>query len=340
MTQQPLGPHTRQADGPTGLPLADAVLSVATVLDNQRPEVERFVHEVAELLPRLARYHEMLLIDNCSTDGAALAVQALQATVPNLRLLRLSRRCNLETAFAAAIDHSIGDYVVLLEIDRDPVAVIADMVAQAGHGYDVVIAERNERSPAGGLTRGLKRVADAITYRVVGYRVPTGASYLRLLSRRAANAIARIRSKRRYLEYLNAMVGFRQIRVPYDSVPVSRADHGPLLARFFRWLDFLLSNSALPLRGATMVALLASLINMVYLGYVVAVTIVKRQIAEGWISTSLMTGTMFLLLFLVLTILSEYVARLTEEVQERPLYFVEFESSSAITPATADLNIV
>ena len=85
---------------------------------------------------------------------------------------------------------------------------------------------------------------------------------------------------------------------------------------------------------------LASVINLAYLVYVVAVTIVKRQIAEGWISTSLMTGTMFLLLFLVLTILSEYVARLTEEVQERPLYFVEFESSSAVTPAAAELNIV
>ena len=177
-----------------GLLPADSVLSVATVLDNHRTDVERFVHEVTALLPRLARYHEVLLIDNCSTDGAALAVQALQASVPNLRLLRLSRRCNLETAFAAALDHSIGDYVVLLEIDRDPVGVIADMVGQAAHGYDVVIAERNERQSGGGAGAWLKGLADGITYRVVGYRVPTGASYLRLLSRRAANAIARIRS--------------------------------------------------------------------------------------------------------------------------------------------------
>lgn len=321
--------------------LADAVLSVATVVEDRGDLIDRFVEETARLLPALAKYYEVLIIDNASSDDTPVRVQAKQTAVPNIRLLRLSKRCNLETAFAAALDQSIGDYVVLLEIDRDPVDAVVDMVKLAAQGFDVVIAERADAELVAAPFRWLKALADAITFRVVGYRVPTNASYLRLLSRRAANSIARIRSKRRYLEYLNAIVGYRQVRVPYTFLPRSKTAPLVSFGRFFRWLDFLLSNSAMPLRGATIVALIASGVNLLYLLYVVAVTIVKRQIAEGWISTSVMTATMFLLLFLVLTILSEYVARLTEEVQERPLYFIEFESSSAVASAAPkELNIV
>jgi len=38
---------------------------------------------------------------------------------------------------------------------------------------------------------------------------------------------------------------------------------------------------------------------------------------------------LFLFLFLILTVLSEYVARLLEETKDRPLYFLESESYSS-----------
>lgn len=321
---------------------SEIVISVATVVGEGCDDVEVFILEATKVLSQSYRYYELLMVDNGSMDGTDQRVQQLQQEVPNLRVLRLSKRYDIETAFAAALDNSVGDYIVLLEMEDDPVAMVPEMIRKAQEGYDAVIGVRGEEAD-GLLARWLDRMAYRITARILGYQLRPNTSYFRVLSRQACNSITRIRNKRRYLRYLNASVGFRQTHMKYQPLPRGsrREGFGRHGRRFFRWLDLVLSNSAVPLRAATVLALIASAGNLLYLFYVLAVTLFKREIAEGWISTSVMTGSMFFLLFLVLTVLSEYVARLTEEIQERPLYFIEYEANSAVDKAgTTELNVV
>jgi hypothetical protein len=86
---------------------------------------------------------------------------------------------------------------------------------------------------------------------------------------------------------------------------------------------------------------MASGLNLLYLFYILTVTLVKSRIAEGWLTSSLMHTTMFLLLFIIMTILSEYVARILDESKEQPLYFVESESNSTVSTVSLErLNVV
>jgi hypothetical protein len=94
------------------------------------------------------------------------------------------------------------------------------------------------------------------------------------------------------------------------------------------------------LRFASLLGLVASAANVVYLFYILVVSLIKQRIAEGWITTSLTHTTMFLMLFLILSILSEYIARILDETKEQPLYFVEFETNSTVaSPGRNQLNI-
>jgi hypothetical protein len=50
---------------------------------------------------------------------------------------------------------------------------------------------------------------------------------------------------------------------------------------------------------------------------------------------------MFLMLFLILSVLSEYIARILDETKEQPLYFVEYETTSTVSSFDKErLNIV
>ena len=51
---------------------------------------------------------------------------------------------------------------------------------------------------------------------------------------------------------------------------------------------------------------------------------------------------MFCCLFVILAVLAEYVARILEESQERPLYFIEMEaeSSAAATGEQTEFNVI
>jgi dolichol-phosphate mannosyltransferase len=312
--------------------LPDIFVSVLTVVNNDADVIEAFLTETAAVLSEHFSHYEILLVDNGSTDGTTDKIQGLQQKLPNIRLLRLSRVYDKETALAACLDHSIGDYMILLDLLCDPPEWIPKMMEQAVSGYDVVIAEAVDRGRESHFMRTLRKIFYKIASKTLGLTLQPQASYFRVLSRRVVNSLTRIRNKSRYFKYFTALVGFRQIHIPYQRV--YRRSRGNDTAPWWRSLgnalDIILSNSARPLRWAAWLGLLASLINLIYFGYIFVVTLVKQRIAEGWLTTNVMSTLMFFFLFLILAVLVEYVSRILEETKDRPLYFIDYEIDSPI----------
>jgi glycosyltransferase involved in cell wall biosynthesis len=310
----------------------DTLVTVITLLQNDSDLLDEFVEEITAALKIQFPYYEILLVDNCSTDDTEQRVRASQVSHPNIHYMRLSRRYDTETAYAAGLENSLGDYVVVMDLRHDPPSDVSRLLA-AAEGHEVVIGERIGE-PRPNLIYG---IAESVFYKVANACLPfpltPNASYFRCLSRQVVNSITRIRNKSRYLKYLNTIVGFRQTFVPYSRKPRrpgQTARHG-LFESIGSGMSLIVANSAVPLRVASFLGLTASLFSLLYLLYVLIVTLVKRQVAEGWVTTNGVSTVMFFLLFLILTILAEYVARLVEEVQDRPLYFIEYETHSSVT---------
>jgi polyisoprenyl-phosphate glycosyltransferase len=100
-------------------------------------------------------------------------------------------------------------------------------------------------------------------------------------------------------------------------------------------------NSTRPLRLVGWLALLAAFLNLAYIGYVFAVRIFKTRVAEGWMTLSLQNAGMFLLLFLILAVVTEYVGRILDETRERPLYYIAEEANSSVmVPSAERRNVV
>lgn len=326
---------------------SDILVSVLTVVNNDGDLIEAFVAETAKVISASFQYYELLIVDNGSQDDSSEKIQALQKQFPNIRLLRLSKAYNKEIALAASLDNSIGDYVVIMDLLCDPPELIPRLVQQAASGYDVVIAEAADRGRDSWMESTLRKVFYSLASRILGYTLQPQASYFRVLSRRVVNSLIQIKNKSRYFKYFTALVGFRQIHIPYQRVYRCSRPSGKLT--FFESmgnaLDIILSNSAKPLRWAAWLGLLASSINLAYFGYIFLITLVKRKIAEGWLTTNVMSTLMFFFLFLILAILSEYVSRILEETKDRPLYFIDYEVDSPVMSykneaAREGLNVV
>jgi polyisoprenyl-phosphate glycosyltransferase len=310
----------------------DSLITVLVVLDNDREIIDDFVAEMTRVLAANYRYYELLLVDNGSTDGVDQRIQVLQKEVPGLRLIRLSRRHDVEIALAAGLDNSLGDYVVIMNAAYDPPGFVPTLVEQAAAGFDVVIAERRRRDGQPLARKLLAPIYYRLASRLLGYSLQPNATHFRVFSRQVVNSISKIGNKSRYLKYLNALVGFRQTHLSYDRVyrSAARRRERGLIGPVISGLDIIISNSAAPLRFASLLGVGASLLSLIYCGYVLAVTLVKQKVAEGWVTTNLMTSALFFLLFFIITILSEYVARILEETKDRPLYFIEYETNSSV----------
>jgi glycosyltransferase involved in cell wall biosynthesis len=105
---------------------------------------EATVAEVIQSLLRVPSLLEIIVVDDASTDRTFSIVQALQATTPQLRLLRqprnLGKTAALKTGFAA----SVGEIVIVQDADLeyDP-AEIQDVIQPILDGVaDVVYGSR------------------------------------------------------------------------------------------------------------------------------------------------------------------------------------------------------
>lgn len=307
----------------------DSLISVCMIIRNESQRIDSLIDALTGVISSLYQYYELLILDNASNDGTDQLVAAKLKQIPNVRLLRLSRIYSLDTAVTAALDSAIGDYVILIEPDAD-VKLIPQLVEKAQEGNDIVVVRRNLTRLYSPLDRWAGQALYRFASRMLGYEVVLEDGFTRLFSRRAVNALTQIRSRRRHLKHFGSMVGYRHAYILSDSGTtisgVKRAEKIGVV------INLVINNSIAPLRLAALLGLGASFLNLLYVGYIILVTIVREgQLAEGWLTTSITNTTMFFLLFIILAILAEYIGRLLEEAKDEPLYFVEYEDHSTVS---------
>lgn len=311
----------------------DSVISVCVVVRNIHRSVADRVQRIAAQLDAHYQYYEVVIVDNHSTDGTDAQIQALQKQIANLRLLRLSRPHSDDTAFTAALESSIGDYVIMLDAEFDPPELIPELVKKAREGFDVVVVRHNLKTYYSGFDRRFATTLFRAASWFVGTDLAVDEMRYRLFSRRLVNAFTKVRRKRRYIKYFEKVLGYRHAAIQYedhfkDTHPLRPLKRFESAATLF---NIVISNSILPLRLASLAGLIASFLNLIYMGYVLIVALFYRNVVEGWITTAIMPTIMFFILFIIMAILTEYIAHLMQETRDEPLYFVEYETQSTVS---------
>jgi glycosyltransferase involved in cell wall biosynthesis len=128
----------RYQEGAT--PIEDVLVSVLVPVYNEVATLRRVVERVAQLPFAV----EIVVVDDCSTDGTAEVGEALAAELPNVRFLRRERNGGKGAAMRDALREATGNVVIVQDADLeyDPVdipRVIEPLVA--GHA-DVVYGSR------------------------------------------------------------------------------------------------------------------------------------------------------------------------------------------------------
>lgn len=309
---------------------ADCFVSVIAPLSNDAPIVSGFVADVVAILREQYANYEVVLVDDGSTDDTAATLDAVIAAHDCVRVIRLSRRFGEEIAIFAGLDTVIGDFVVVMIPNWDPPGLIPAMVQKAREGAEVVFGVSEAPRDAGRVIRAGAAAFDWYCRRILKLEVPYQSTQFRVLSRRAVNAVIGTKSVHRYLRVLSADVGFSRSELRYR--PTDRGG-GPrrrgVIEAVALAAAIIVSASPHPLRMASWLGVLASGLNLLYVVYVIAVYFVKPDVAAGWTTLSMQTAGMFFFVFLILTVMSEYIGHILIETTNRPLYHVVEERTSA-----------
>jgi len=201
--------------------------------------------------------------------------------------------------------------------------VIPDLLKHWQDGAQVVRAERRSRKET-----GLRRVGFDLFHSlfrwISDFPIPAQTGIFGLLDKRAVMELNRFTEKNRFFPGLRTWIGFRESVLYYDRQERAAGEPKQSLKRLVKYaLDAIFSFSYNPLKVMTAVGILIS-----GAGFILACMFIIRRLAGIEVAQTGFTTLVTLLLFLggvqliAIGLIGEYMARIYDEVKQRPLYIV------------------
>jgi dolichol-phosphate mannosyltransferase len=200
-------------------PAAPAVeLSVVVPVFNEQDNVAPLVGEVvAALRGRLP--FEIVYVDDGSRDGSLDALRKLQATTPELRVLRHLKQSGQSTAIRTGVKAARGAWIATLDGDgqNDPADIpkLLDARAAADPAVKLFAGWRVNRQDSGSK-RWASRIANAIRSRLLRDETPDTGCGIKLFERALFLDLPYFDHMHRYLPALVHRAGFRTVSVPVN----------------------------------------------------------------------------------------------------------------------------
>ena len=242
----------------------------------------------------------------------------------------LARNSGHQLALTCGTDHADGDAVITMDGDmQHPPELLPVLLAQWEAGCDIV---QTVRLTTEGVSL-FKRLTSKYYYRLLNamtdVEIQEGGSDFRLMDRKAVLALRRYREHARFIRGIVGAMGFRKTTVEFVAHERFAGRSKFSLHKMISFaLDGILAYSVQPLRAAFYVGVFSALLAVLIFLHVLYETL-SGETVPGWstiVVCSLFFGGMQMMM---LGICGEYIARILQEVKNRPLYLIAYDNRHA-----------
>jgi len=330
MTKQPVRPVS--VDRPE--------ISFAIPCYNEEANVVAMYEAVTTEAEKHASSHEIIFIDNCSTDRTRELLRELCARDPRVRAIFNNRNYGQMRSPTYAIYQTEGAAVIAMCCDfQDPPALIPEMIAQWRAGAQIVLGKR--RSEKAGIILGLARKTGYAFFNRFGdYPLIPGATGFGLFGRKVVDMLASWNEPEPFFRGMLIESGYRLAVIPYDR-PVRAG--GRSSNNYGALLNFALSGVGGSAKGLLRLQLIFAIYLCVF-AFALGVVTLLRFLTHGY-SPALLILTvvvgLFAVLLLCLGLIGDQVRMLAERSRNVPLVIedqrINFPEARAL-PAERSVN--
>ncbi len=297
-------------------------LSVVLPAYNEEESVPLAADVIGDLLTQAGIDHELIFVNDGSRDHTWRAIQEAAARRPQVRGIRFSRNFGKEAAIFAGLAQAKGDCCVVLDCDlQHPPEKILEMYRLWQQGWQVVEGVKISR----GKESPLHTLAAKTFYRFLSgaTRIDMShASDFKLLDRRAVDVLVAMREKNAFFRALSSWIGFDTAQVEFEVQPRAAGESKWSLRSLTRYaVTNLAAFSTAPLQIVTILGVLVFRCSLV-LGCWSLWQKINGQALEGFTTVILLLLLIGSALMVCLGILGYYIAKIYEEIKDRPRYIV------------------
>ncbi|STQ86551.1 glycosyltransferase [Helicobacter muridarum] len=325
-------------------------ISIVVPCYNEEVSLPRFLQEITKTMDStkliLSKYfareeqnnddnkkkplYELIFINDGSKDGTLFMLQKLQEEYSQyeIRIFSFSRNFGKEAGILAGLEQARGEGVILLDADlQDPPSLIPQMIQtwlESNREIKIIYARRSDRN---GESK-VRAIFSELFYKISNYisevKIESGVRDFRLMDKEVIQALLRLREYHRFSKAMFAWVGFRSKCLEYEYIPHFKDSSSWSFWNLFKYaIEGIISFSTMPLRIAFILGFIMSIISGGYGIYRLIWTILYGNLVPGYPSLICIITFIGGMQLILLGVIGEYIARIYEQVKQRPHYILE-----------------
>lgn len=305
--------------------MSHPIISIVAPVYNEETGIALFIETVTKTMQKQDLSWELVLVNDGSTDNSLQIIQIQKEKVHQIVWVDLSRNFGHQAAVTAAIAHAKGDAVIVMDADmQDPPALIPELIQCWKAGHQIVFARRTDRAEKGIRRLGFKLFHRFFRY-VIDFPIPPNVGVFSLLDRCAIQELKKLPERNRFLPGLYSWVGFQQGFVDYARDDRAEGEPKQTFKHLFKYaFDGILSFSYKPIRLLGAIGLLTAITSFSLALYFMTKRLLGIEVAfTGFTTLVILVSGLGGLILVAIALVGEYVARIYDEVKNRPSFIVK-----------------
>lgn len=319
------------------------LLSVIVPLYNEEENIQLLYDELKEVLQSIKDEHEIIFIDDGSSDTSIEILRAIQGGDDTVVVVSFRRNFGQTAAMSAGFDYAAGDVIITMDADlqNDP-HDIPKLLAKLDEGYDVVTGWRHDRQDAFINRKLPSMIANKIISVTTGVNLHDYGCTLKAFKKYVIKGINLYGEMHRFIPAIASGLGisFTEVKVNHRPRRFGSSKYG--ISRTIRvvldliTVKFLLSFSTKPIQVFGLMGIVSGGIGTL----IALIMTIQRQFFNVPLADRPLLFLAVLLIFIgiqfvTLGLIAELQARTYHESQNKPIYHVR-EALGVATKESGD----
>ena len=293
---------------------------------NEEEVLPLFVEETNRVIDTLPDYRfRYIFVNDGSKDKTLAVLKTLASRYRNVKYISFSRNFGKESAMYAGLEHSSGDYVIVMDADlQHPPKMFPQMIAGVEEGYDCCALYRAKQEGESRLRQFVSKLFFSFQNKISDVKMPDGAVDYRIMSRAMVDSIVRLCEKQRFSKGLFCWVGYRTKWLEYENVERTVGTTKWGFWSLFKYaLDGITSFSVTPLRFIAVLGFIIATLAFIWIIVTLIQTLIMGIDVPGYVTTLCAVLFMGGIIEMSVGVLGEYIGRIYIEAKDRPIYIMK-----------------
>lgn len=303
-------------------------LSLIIPCYNEEDNVFRFYEETEKIFKGQAFSYEYVFVNDGSKDNTAKNLKTLfeEHTESNIKVISFSRNFGKEAAIYAGLREASAENICLIDADlQQSPSVVLEMldILEANDEYDCVTAYQKNRKE-GKILSKCKDMFYKLMNKATEISFVNGASDFRLFKSYARDAILDMPEYHRFSKGIFSWIGFNTYYLPYEAQEREAGESKWPTSKLVKYaLEGIISFSTTPLRLATYLGVLSSIVSIIYMIIVIIQKLVYSINVPGYATIVVLILLIGGIQLFCLGMLGEYLSKVYVQSKNRPICVIK-----------------